>query len=36
MMLTTEGEFLGIFGRAGTPKLDPAGVAVDNRGNLCV
>ena len=36
MMFTTEGEFLGIFDHAGIPNFDPAGVAVDNSGNLYV
>ena len=36
MMFTTDGKFLGIVGHAGTPNFDPAGVAIDNSGNLYV
>ena len=35
-VFTTEGEFLGIFGRTRTPNFNPNGVAVDNSGNLYV
>ena len=35
-VFTTDGEFLGIFGRARTPNFNPTGVAVDNIGNLYV
>ena len=36
MVFTTEGQFLGIFGRAGIPNFELAGVTLDNSGNLYV
>ena len=36
MMFTTEGEYLGRFGRSETKILNPHGVAVDKTGNVYV
>ena len=36
MALTTEGKYLGSFGRSGRSPLNPCGVAVDKTGNVYV